>query len=313
MEPEPPAGSIDFATVATLLRQQWRLIVGCIVAALVIAAVYLNLATYRYSIEMRVAPTANGSADGVSSKLSQLGGLAAVAGVSLPDAGGAGTFKLYVEALHSRDVAEVLARDPAILHGVFPHEWDAHTHSWRVPAGALHDLTTAVKPLLGIPALPFAPPGPARLQQWMTEQVGVDQNLKTPVVTVMLMSDNPAFAVRFLDQLNITADTLLRQRALLRTDDYIRYLSARLPTVTLAEQRVAIAQALGEQERLKMAASSTRPFAADVFEHPAASDRPVTPVPVRVLGIALVLGTVLGVALALMLRRPERTMRTGDL
>ena len=52
---------------------------------------------------------------------------------------------------------------------------------------------------------------------------------------------------------------MLRERALLRTNDYIRYLSLRLQTVTLAEQHVAIAQALGEQERLKMAMSSSSP------------------------------------------------------
>ena len=312
MEPDAP-GSIDLAATLAVLRRRWRLIAGCVAIALLGAVAYLNLATYRYAVEMRVAPTATGSSDGLSSKLGQLGGLAAVAGVSLPDSGGSAAFKLYVEALHSRDVADLLALDPGILHGAFAREWDARTRTWRQPQGFVHDAAGAVKPLLGIPDRPFAPPGAARLEKWITDNVAVDQNLKTPVVTVTMMSDDPAFAVRFLDRLGTTVDTMLRQRALLRADDDIAYLSARLPTVTLAEQRVAIAQSLGEQERLKMAASSSRAYAADVFEHPAASDRPVTPVPTKILAVALLLGLAAGVALSFVLRRRPRAMLPGEL
>lgn len=303
---DPTPGGIDIAATLRLLRRRWTLIAGCVVAALIVAVVYLNFVTYRYAVQMRIVPVAAANGDGLSSKLSQIGGLAAVAGVSLPDAGGSGTFKLFVEAMHSRDVADILARDRELMHDVFAKEWDARTKTWRRPQGFVHDLAGTLKSMLGVPARPFAPPGAARLQDWMETQVSVDQNLKTPVVTITILSDRPAFAVKFLDRLCTTIDAMLRERAQLRTDDYIRYLSARLPTITLAEQRIAIFQALGEQERLKMAMSSDRPYAAETFEHPAASDRPVVPVPLKVLAIALILGLLVGVGLAFVIprRRP---------
>jgi LPS O-antigen subunit length determinant protein (WzzB/FepE family) len=302
----PTDSGIDVAATLLLLLRRWPLIIGCIITALIAAVVYLHAATYRYAVTMRVAPPASSAGDGVSSRLSQLGGLAAVAGVSLPDSGGSASFKLFVEALHSRDVAEALARDPAIMHGIFRQEWDARTRTWRLPSGFIYGLSKSVKPVLGIPSRAFAPPGPARLKQWLVDNIGVDQNLKTPVVTVTLMSEDPALAIYVLKQLDSTIDTMLRERALLRADEYIRYLAARLPTIALAEQRIAIAQALGEQERLKMAAGSNRAFAAEVFEHPAATDRPVLPVPSKVLAMALLLGLVVGVGLALVIprRRP---------
>lgn len=291
-------GGIDLSATLAILRRRWMLIVGCVAVALIVSITYLNLAHYRYAVQMRVAPVALASGDGLSSKLSQFGGLAAAAGLSLPDAGGAGTFKLFVEALHSRDVANIMARDPKIMHGVFAREWDARTRTWQQPHGLVYNFAGAIKPILGVPPRLFAPPGSARLQKWLADEIAVDQNLKTPVVTITLMSEDPVFAIQFLDRLGTTIDAMLRERALSRTDDYIRYLTARLPTITLAEQRLAIFQALGEQERLKVAMSSNSPYAADLFEHPAASDRPVSPVPVKVLAIALLLGLVAGVALA---------------
>ncbi len=100
----------------------------------------------------------------------------------------------------------------------------------------------------------------------MSEQVAIDQNLKTPVVTVSVMSDDPAFAVYFLDRLTTTANAVLRQRALLRVNDWIRDL---------------------------------------MFESPAASDRPVTPVPAKTLALALVRGFAAGLKLVLVAGRRE--------
>ncbi len=297
-------GGIDVAATLRMLRAGWWLIVGCVVGALVIAIVYLDVVPYRYAVQMRVAPVAGSGGDGLSGKLSQFGGLAAAAGVALPDSGGSASFKLYVEALHSRDVADILARDGGLMHRIFYREWDAPARRWRPPGGLVHALSTTIKTLLGLPVLPWQPPGPARLAAWLDEQVDVDQNIKSPVVTVSMFSDDPALATAVLTELSGTIDELLRQRALIRTDDYIRYLAARLPTISLAEQRVAVAQALGEQERLKMVASSGRPYAAEVFEHPAASERPVTPSVGKVIVVAMFLGLAAGVGLAL-LRGPR--------
>jgi len=310
---QPPetiaAGEVDISATLRRLAKGWVTIVAALAIALTAAVIYLNLSTYEYAVAMRIAPVATSGGDGLSSRFASLGGLAAVAGVSLPDSGGSASFKLYVESLHSRDVANILSRDPALMHKVFVREWDDRAKAWRLPSGIFHDATVAIKSLLGLPILPWAPPSAARLQQWMQEKIGVEQNIKTPVVTVTLSSDAPVFAAHFLDRLGSTVDELLRERALLRTNEYIQYLSQRMATITLAEQRVAVAQALGEQERIKMAASSDRPYAAEVFDHPSASDRPVSPSPAKVLTIALVLGLVSGIGLVL--TRPLRMQRSA--
>ena len=298
-------GGIDIAATLRTLRKRWWLVAGCVVTALVVAIVYLAVVPYRYAVQMRVAPVAGTGSDGLSGKLSQFGGLAAAAGVALPETGGSASFRLYVEALHSHDVADIMAHDAGLMHRIFYREWDPARHRWIPPAGTVHDLATTIKSALRLPVLPWEPPGAARLAAWLNEQIIIDQNVKTPVVTVSMFGADPALAIDVLTRLGGTVDELLRQRALIRTDDYIRYLAARLPTISLAEQRVAVAQALGEQERLKMVASSGQPYAAEVFEHPAASERPVTPNVGKTIVVALVLGLAAGIAFAL-LRGPRR-------
>lgn len=299
-------GGIDMTAMLRILRQRWWIVFGCVVAALVVAIIYLAVVPYRYAVQMRVAPIAGTGGDGLSGKLSQFGGLAAAAGVALPETGGSGSFRLYVEALHSRDVADTIARDARLMHRIFYREWDPVARRWIPPGGGVHDVATAIKSLLGLPVLPWQPPGAARLAAWLNEQILIDQNVKIPVVTVSMFSADPALAIAVLNRLGESIDELLRQRTLVRTNNYIRYLTARLPTISLAEQRVAVAQALGEQERLKMVASSGQPYAAEVFEHPAASERPVTPNIGKTVAVALVLGLAAGIALAMLWGPPRR-------
>jgi uncharacterized protein involved in exopolysaccharide biosynthesis len=300
MDPSDRAldGRVDVAAIIATLKARWRPIIIVPLVSIAIAILYLNVTPPRYEAQMRVIAAASSAGDGLSGKLSQFGGLAAVAGVSLPDSGGSSSFKLYVEAMHSRDVAEILARDASIMHGVFVSEWDASAKQWRPPSGIIYDTSKTIKPLIGLTNRSWEAPGSARLQIWMAQEIAVAQNAKSPVVTVSVRSKDPKFAIMFLKKLNLVIDKMLRARTLLRTDDYIRYLTARMPTIVLAEQRVAIAQALSEQERIKMVASSTRPYAAELFEHPAASDRPVSPEPIKVLAIATVLGLVFGLGWA---------------
>jgi uncharacterized protein involved in exopolysaccharide biosynthesis len=301
---------IEVQALLRRLRRGWLTIALCAVVGLAIAATYLHLATYRYVAEMRVSPVQGSGAEGLSSKLGQLGGLAAAAGVSIPDSAGGSSFRLYVEALQSRDIADRLVTDGVLMRQAFEREWDPVQRRWRRPDSAIRLIAAPFKALLGVPAYDWHPPTADRMKEFLQKNVLIDQNPKTPVVTITMLHENPAFAMRLLTELNATVDDMLRQRTLLRTNDYIAYLSAKLGTVTLQEQRNAITNALGEQERIKMAASSTRPFAAEMFEAPSVSDRPLSPAPYKILAIALLLGIAVGVVLALL--RRDRTIAVLD-
>lgn len=279
----------------TVLKGVWkgrRVIALFAGIGLLAAILFLHTSSFKYTAELRVGPV-QASSDGMSSKLGGLSELAPLVGVNI--GGGATTqFQLYLEGVKSRDVADSLVKTPKIARTVFGNEWDASTQTWKKPTSTLAPASDVLHHLLGIPITAWHAPDAGRMQQFLESNIVIEQDPKKSLVTIKFSYTDPAFATRFLGILNRAVDEKLRRRALARSSQYIDYLSGNLDTVTNAEHRTAIAQALGEQERIKMMASSNISYAAEAFEPPAASVKPTMPNSPRVLLAGLFLGIVIG-------------------
>jgi len=127
--------------------------------------------------------------------------------------------------------------------------------------------------------------------------------MKRPyLVTIEFDSSDPQFAIKLLNDVNQAANDHLRKKALLRATEYIDFLSRELNTVTVAEHREAIMQALSEQEKFKMSASSAAPYAADLFDKPWASLTRLSPRPSKAFPSAILMGFLVGAAIILALK-----------
>jgi hypothetical protein len=289
--------SVWLAEVLATLKSRWLVIAGAGALFFLLALVYLWTATYNYTAALRVS---SAQATAQRPGLGALGGLAAIAGIG----GGAGEaatpFKLYIEGLQSREVADRLSKNPQIMHAIFAREWDAAAGRWREPASKRHAIKTGVFKLLGLPVYPWSPPGPAELQDFLAEQVIISQNIKTPLVTVLFNSSDPAFAVKFLTALHEADDNYLREQSRARTKSNIGYLAGKLETVSLAEYRKVLFDAIAEQEQQMMLVNNSTPFAAEPFGNPTVSLRPSSPRPIPVLISMTFAGLVAGTGLVLL-------------
>jgi hypothetical protein len=134
----------------------------------------------------------------------------------------------------------------------------------------------------------------------MTTNIQVLQDPRKPYLAkVTLLFPDRQFAIEFLSILNATTDTILRQKAIKRTTEYIAYLSDTLAKVTNMDHRLAITQALSEQEKSAMVAKAGSPFSADLFERPWVSSLPSSPRPTRVLAMYMFVGFLGGSFLAI--------------
>jgi uncharacterized protein involved in exopolysaccharide biosynthesis len=291
---------LDLQYLIASIARRWRIVAVSILISLALSVLYLNFAKYKYTSTLVVAPAQSSSGKGLPGGL---GGLASLAGVGMPVDAATGSFQLYVEGLHSRAVAEALAKNPALMQGAFPDDWDARTQSWREPASFVGTIASGFKRLLGMPVFIWTPPDAARLNDFIDEEIAVDEKPKKAIVTISMADRDPAFANAFLAALSKASDDIIRARTVARTRDYIAYLTTRLETVTLAEHRSKLADSLSEQERTLMLASSGLPFAAESFGDPAATRLPTAPRPALVLAGALIFGLLLGIAAALFLDR----------
>lgn len=276
------------------LLQHWTAVLGTTFAGLLIAVLYLHGATYRYTATLQLVPTEQAS-PALSRNLS---GLASLAGVGLPKAQ-VSQFSLLLETLRGRDVAAILTHNAPLMHVVFANDWNVTERRWQQHDSVARPFKDDIKALLGVPVEAWHPPGAADLQEFLGRKVGIDEDVKKSVATISFSDPDPRFAAHLLDVLVGAADERLRQRALIRSGEYIAYIQQKLPTITIAEQRDALFTALSEQEKQRMMASATLPFAADPIGSAAPSLHPTFPPPWIVLALGTAAGLFAGILLAL--------------
>jgi hypothetical protein len=285
---------------------RWRIVFLLSIALCVLLAVlYLRVATPRYTVTLQLAPIST-SPIATSGALGMLG---ALAGANFDLGGGTQPFQLFQAGLQSRVAADALAADQALMRRIYFREWSDAEGSWREPPpDPVRTAINTVKTFLGLPVYPWQPPGGARLAQFLRTQVRLSQSRTNPLVTVEVQMADPRLAADFLVQLHATVDRIMRQRALSRAEGYIDSITAQLQRVTVSDYRQALTQNLGEQEKIRMMASANVAFSSEIFSGPAISPLPTSPSSWGALAAAIVGGTIMatGIALLLEYRRSRR-------
>ena len=298
--------TIDFREMALVVLDGWRIVAAAIGVFLILALIDLHTTPSVFAVKMQVTPV-QGSGDQASSRVSSLSSLAQLAGLNLsPSAGqSASQFITYVDSMHSRDLADDLAKNQDLMKSIFSREWDEQSQSWREPEPTvLESVKGWIAQLLGSRPLPWQPPDGARLQDFLSggEGLQIIKDIKRPdLVTIEYDTPDTQFGIKLLNAVNQAANDHLRKKALSRATQYIDFLSKELNTVTVAEHRMAIMQALSEQEKFKMSASSSAPYAAEMFDKPWASLTRLSPRPGQAYLLAILKGFFVGAAIVLAL------------
>lgn len=284
---------------SNLWKQRW-LIVAIVAFGLVAGIFYLQRATYLYTAELKVAP-AQAAHSSSKSKLGGLASLASIAGVNMGQDPGTMSFLLYTEGVSSRSVADALSRERELMKVIFRNEWDEDAQRFVEPQpGLVGSAARTIKSLLGIPSYGWEKPGAARLQDYIEKNVKLTEDTGSPVVTLSFAHEDPLFAAQFLMEIHRVLDSNIREKARQRATQYIDYLSKQLQSANMIEHRNALAQALSEQEKSRMMASSTLAFAAEPLDPATTSLRPTNPNPVLVLTLSIILSAAIGVGVALL-------------
>lgn len=285
--------------VSLLMRIVWRnraLFVITTGTVLLLMVLYLHVASPRYTVSMQIAPVVNTQ----SPASGGLGGLAKLAGVDINAANpGAVQFRLFLAGLTAHDAADLLTRDQPLLREMFPKQWSKDVKQWREPPSLTRPVTRVIKSLLGFTVRPWHPPDGGDVQQYLSDNLEVYEDPKGPVVTLRIDTDEPEMARRLLVKLVGTVDQLLRQRALQRANDYVRYLTNQLNIETVADYRQVLIAHLAEQEQTLMMANANVTFSMQVFNQPAIPPTPSAPKVIVLLISALVLGMGLGTGMCL--------------
>lgn len=273
------------------------------ISGLVAGSIYLHFATYRYAASLSMVEAKN-----ETPLPSGMMRIASLAGIGLKE--DSSKLDQYLASIRSQDVAKRLATDQKLMHRVFDDQWDDAKRVWQDPAKNLRAFIDFAKAILGVPITPWAPPGPAEMQRFIDKSVDSFTDIKTNITTVTVVNPDPAFASALLARLHAEADNQVRHRTIAKSGQYVEYIARRLPTVTLSEHRVALAQVLSEQEAQMMMASAVGSYAVDPLGAIAVSPRPVSPKPVAVLLATMTLGLFAGMGVAFL--RDRRRRHAGE-
>lgn len=230
-----------------------------------------------YRAEVVLAPVEDQSLPG---GLAQLGGLASLAGISLPTSGN-GESSLAV--LKSRDFAREFIQEHGLLTVLLANEWDATRSKWKAAnAEDEPDLRDAVK--------------------YFDEKVrGVTEDRRTGLVTLSMTWIDADEAAEWANMLAERINSKLRARALEESGRNIEYLKEEIQGATLIGLQQSLSRLLESEMQKALLARGSAEFAFKVVDRAWVPKKPVWPRRMLVVSGAVGAGLFSGMILVVLL------------
>jgi len=218
---------IDLRKLIKLLWAGRLLIVMCTVFVAVASVSYALLATeiYRSQASVQIRD------ENRSELSSQMGGLAALAGISI----GAGdqNRNLALTALKSRAVIQHMIEEKELLPILYADDWDAANKRWRTPS----------------------PPTPWKAYElFMNKVLKVSVDKASGIVTIGIEWKDPALAAAWVKALIVRVNTFVNEATVREAEQNLKFLDRQAQATTMVELRKTIFSMMeGEIKRLMVA------------------------------------------------------------
>ena len=295
-----PSQDDDEIDLRELFVALWRgkfLIMLCVIAAIALAALHLRSAERKYTVRYVFAPVASEKS---GTNLGGLGGLASLAGVSLPSSS-SGDFLTFKFLLKSEEVAAQILEDESLIQTIFASEWDTETQSYRKPPDGQYApyIRTAKKVLTGQDAREYIPPNAARLSDWLNGAFSSSEDRDTGFLTLSAETPEPDLMINVMAKATEETDRLLKERYIASAEQTMGFYQQQLAKARAREHREALAKLIAQEDQKLMLASKGTYFVAEPLTEPSVSLNPTSPKASLVLALSVVLGGFFGAALVL--------------
>ena len=292
--------SDDEINLRELFGALWRgkfLIMLCVIVAIALAALYLRSAERKYTAKYVFKPVVS---EDVMPSLSGLGGLASLAGVSLPSSSSS-DFLTFKFLLKSEEVAAEILEDHKFVQDIFSSEWDKEREIFRKPPdqGYTTFLRMIKKLLTGQDKQDYVAPNAARLSHWMKDAFNSSEDLKTGFLTLSAETPNPNLILQVMARATEEADRLLKERYIESAEQTMGFYQKQLAKARAREHKEALAKLIAQEDQKLMLASKGTYFVAEPLTRPSVSINPTSPKASLVLALSVVLGGFVGAALIL--------------
>ena len=263
---------IDLLELIRILLQEWKTIVGITVFCVGLAVTYALHAPVIFKAATLLAP-ASDEKSGASSALSQFGGLAAMAGISIPSDS---NVEQVVATLQSRKFLRqyiVTKKLPPIL---FEEIWDAESQSWLVQTQEDE-------------------PSEQKAVDAFKEILSVNEDKKSGLISLSISWKDPAVAALWANDLVKQLNEQLRQKAITDSQKRVGYLEQELAKTTLQDMRAVLYNLLESEKQKAMLANVNEDFALEVIDPAVAPETREMPKRKLIVALGGVCGGFLGI------------------
>jgi len=272
---------VTFAELLGALRRGWLTILLVTFACTALGVAMAFTAGKRYESRAVLMPVADSAAGaGLGGLLSQFGGIASLAGMSL------GGDNLKAEAyamLLSREFADEFIRDESLLTVLFEKRWDPQAQRWR-PSTWRRD------------------PTPADAFDRFNRKIRrLEQDRRSGIVTLTIRWKDPEVAARWANELVERVNTRMRERAVQDARHNLEHLQAQYERTQVLSLRETVARVMENEVRREMMATVRKDYAFRVIDPaiPAAPHEFVSPRRTRLMAGAFALGAAFSILLVL--------------
>jgi len=241
--PQSDEDEIDLLEIIRTLLQAWKTIVGIIVVCVGLAIAYALHAPEVFKSEILLAP-ATEEKSGASSALSQFGGLAAMAGISIPSDS---NVEQVLATLQSREFLRRYIDSKKLLPVLFEEIWDADAQAWLVETQ--EDEPTAQKAVKSFASI-----------------LSVDEDKKSGLISLSISWKDPIVAAEWANDLVKQLNKQLREQAIADSKKRVGYLEQELAKTTLQDMRAVLYKLLESEKQKAMLANVNEDFALEVID-----------------------------------------------
>jgi len=269
--PSTDEDEIDLLELIRTLLQAWKSIVGITILSTGLAVAYVFYVPESFKAETLLARVQEESSS-TSSALSQFGGLAAMAGITIPSSS---NVERVLATLESREFLKKFISSRNLLPIIFEENWDKSSESWIEIEGQEEiTLEDGIIPLQGA--------------------IEVDKD-KSGLITLSISWADPEVAAQWANDLVQQLNGQLREQAITDSQKRVGYLEQELAKTTLQGMRAVLYSLLESEKQKAMLANVNEDFALKVIDPAVAPETREKPKRKLIVALGGVCGGFLGI------------------
>ncbi len=235
---------IDLLELIRTLLKAWKTIFGMTVVCTGLAVAYAFYIPEAFKAETLLASAQEErSVSGASSALGEFGGLATMAGITIP---ADSNIERVLATLKTRVFLSEFIREKNLLPLIFDEFWDETSKSWKLTADQEAFTTEdGIHPLQGA--------------------IEVDQD-SSGLITLSISWKDPGIAAQWANDLVKQLNEQLREQAIAESKKRVGYLEQELAKTTLKDMRDVLYNLLESEKQKAMLANVNEDFALEVVD-----------------------------------------------